>query len=201
MDIVVLGLILQSTVMVQGPRSRTVHDVVLKQVLAGGDIAVEIVGTAVEGPAVGDQVIVEPDVGIAVLLQPCLIFIVTTVVGGPCLDTAKVTGDACSKVMDAVELNIDNIVSGSLQRSFRLYYNIHIIFLTPCLFIPETLPQAESFDHDAIPHCSGYFIVGNSNIYSSLGKYCTGAPVPGDATSIKIVVGDLNVLVTFRIQL
>ena len=65
MDIVILGLILKATMVIQSSRSRSIHDVVLKQVLAGGDIAVEVVGTAVVGPAIGHEVVVESDVGIA----------------------------------------------------------------------------------------------------------------------------------------
>ena len=113
-DIVILGLILKATMVIQSSRSRSIHDVVLKQVLAGGDIAVEVVGTAVVGPAIGHEIVVESDVGIARLLQPSLVHIVTAVVGGPSLDTSKVTGDASTKVMDMVVLNIDNIVSATL---------------------------------------------------------------------------------------
>ena len=64
-DIIILGLILKATMVIQSSRSRSIHDVVLKQVLAGGDIAVEVVGTAVVGPAIGHEVVVESDVGIA----------------------------------------------------------------------------------------------------------------------------------------
>ena len=60
---VVLGLVLQAAVVVQRPGGGAEHDVVLEQVLAGGDIAVEEVCAAVVGPAVGEDVVVQSDVG------------------------------------------------------------------------------------------------------------------------------------------
>ena len=62
-DDVVLRLVLQAAVVVQRPGGGAEHDVVLEQVLAGGDIAVEEVCAAVVGPAVGEDVVVQSDVG------------------------------------------------------------------------------------------------------------------------------------------
>ena len=47
MDDVILGLVLQATVMVESLGAGAVHDVVLEQSLAGGDVTVEKVTTAV----------------------------------------------------------------------------------------------------------------------------------------------------------
>ena len=51
-DDVVLGLVLQPAVVVEGPGGRPVHDVVLEEVLAGRHVAIEEVGAAVVRPPV-----------------------------------------------------------------------------------------------------------------------------------------------------
>ena len=61
-DDVVLRLVLQAAVVVERPGGGAEHDVVLEQVLAGGDVAVEEVCAAVVGPAVGEDVVVQSDV-------------------------------------------------------------------------------------------------------------------------------------------
>ena len=106
-DDVVLGLILQTAVMVQTPRAGPGQDVILKQVLGGGHIAVEEVGAAVVRPAVGQQVVVKPDVGVAVCLQPSLSLAITISERGASLQSSEVTCDVGSKIMHIVVLNID----------------------------------------------------------------------------------------------
>ena len=55
-DDVVLGLVLQPAVVVEGPGGRPVHDVVLEEVLAGRHVAIEEVGAAVVRPAVTEEI-------------------------------------------------------------------------------------------------------------------------------------------------
>ena len=68
-NIIVLGFILQATVEGESPRAGPSDQVVLEGVLAGGRVTVEGAVASVEGPGVPHQVVVQPDVSVAVLGQ------------------------------------------------------------------------------------------------------------------------------------
>ena len=68
-NIIVLGFILQATVEGESPRAGPPDQVVLEGVLAGGRVTVEGAVASVEGPGVPHQVVVQPDVSVAVLGQ------------------------------------------------------------------------------------------------------------------------------------
>ena len=63
---IVLRFIFQSTMMNQSIAAGAIQEIVLEQVLAGADITVEIVGTAVVRPAIPHQVVVDSGEGEAV---------------------------------------------------------------------------------------------------------------------------------------
>ena len=73
-----------------------------------------------------EDVVVEPDVGVAVLLQPRLVLVVA-VRRRAGLDGPEVAGDPSAEVVDVVKLNIHHPVSVSLGENFHQYLKTSFI--------------------------------------------------------------------------
>ena len=67
--------------------------------------------------------------------------------------------------------------------------SIHIPLSTVQTVLAETL----TLDEDSVALGPGHLIVSDVDIDVSLGEDCTGAPGSGDASTIKVVVGDVDV--------
>ena len=150
---------------------RSVQDVVLEQILAGGHVTVEEVGAAVVRLAVGHQVVVDTDEGKADLTNLILGQVITVTLD-PSLDPTEVIGDAGPEVMNVVVLNVDHPVLDTVVPSVLVADDVHGAARGP-----------------------GHLVVGNQDAATARVEHGVGLPVAGDAHAVKIVIRDGDILV------
>ena len=176
-NIVVLGFILQATVEGEGTGAGSVDQVVLECVLTGGRVTVESAVAAMESPGVSDQVVVEPDVSEAVLGQVGSVIsrLLALVTLRPGLQSTKVVGDASPVVVDVVVLHIN-----------------HEVILSP-------VSPGEALRDDVHAAAAGPrdLVVVDPHVEAALVEDTEGAPLPGDADTVDVVVGHCDVLELF----